>query len=66
MVRHSEPRIERDRPASSWRLSSAGRKMSECLAARLTGHVPDAISCSREPKAVETAEIVARAFESTS
>ena len=36
--------------------------MSECLAARLTGHVPDAISCSREPKAVETAKIVARAF----
>ena len=28
----------------------------------LTGYVPDAISCSREPKAVETAEIVAKAF----
>lgn len=59
LVRHSEPRIEHDMPASSWRLSAAGRKGSERLAARLNGYVPSAISCSSEPKAVETAEIVA-------
>jgi broad specificity phosphatase PhoE len=36
--------------------------MSECLAERLASYGPSVISCSREPKAVETAEIVARAF----
>ena len=32
LVRHSMPEIERDRPASSWRLGEIGRRRSELLA----------------------------------
>ena len=56
------PEIERDRPASAWRLGEIGRRRSELLAARLRGFTPEVIWSSRELKAVETAEVVASAF----
>ena len=59
LARHSKPEIERDRPASDWRLGEEGRRLAELLAAKLGGFNPGVISSSREPKAVETAEIVA-------
>ena len=62
LVRHSKPEIERDEPASSWKLGEVGRHRSELLAARLRGFSPEVIWSSKEPKSVETAEIVARAF----
>jgi broad specificity phosphatase PhoE len=62
LVRHSNPEIERDQPASAWRLGEIGRRRSELLADRLRGFSPDVVWSSREPKAVETAEIVAAAF----
>ena len=62
LVKHSMPEIERDRPASTWRLGEVGRYRSELLAARLHDFRPDVVWSSREPKAVETAEIVASAF----
>ena len=62
LVRHSKPEIEPDKPASSWRLGEVGRRRSELLAARLRGFSPQVIWSSTEPKAVETAEIVADAF----
>ena len=62
LVRHSNPEIEPDKPASEWRLDEAGRRCSELLADRLRGFSPDTVWSSREPKAVETAEIVAAAF----
>ena len=62
LARHSKPEIEPDKPASSWRLGEVGRHRSELLAARLRGFNPQAVWSSREPKAVETAEIVAKAF----
>ena len=59
LVRHSMPEIERDRPASSWGLGEIGRRRSELLADRLRGLGPEVVWSSREPKAVETAEVVA-------
>ena len=62
LVRHSKPEIERDEPASSWKLGEVGCHRSELLAVRLRGFSPQVIWTSTEPKAVETAEIVAKAF----
>ena len=62
MVRHSNPEMERDQPASAWRLDEVGRRRSKLLTDRLRGFSPDVVWSSREPKAVETAEIVAAAF----
>ena len=62
LVKHAMPEIEPDKPASSWKLGEVGRHRSELLAARLRGFSPQVISTSRERKAVETAEIVAKAF----
>lgn len=62
LIRHSVPEIERDRPASAWRLGVVGRRRSEQLASRLRDFSPDVVWSSREPKAVETAEIVAGAL----
>ena len=62
LVKHAMPEIGPDKPASSWRLGEVGRHRSGLLAARLRGFNPQVIWTSAEPKAVETAEIVARAF----
>ena len=62
LVRHSLPEIEPDKPASAWRLGEAGRRRAEMLASRLGEFNPSVIWSSVEPKAVETAEIVAEAF----
>ena len=61
LVRHSEPEIRPDRPASTWRLSERGRTRAEELAEELRGFSPASIWSSKEPKAVETAQILASA-----
>ena len=61
-MKHSVPEIEPDRPASAWRLGEIGRQRSELLASRLRSFRPGVVWSSREPKAVETVEIVAGAF----
>lgn len=63
LVRHSQPRIEHNVPAAEWRLSERGRRRAEAMAARLRGYRANLIWCSREPKAVETAEIVGSALD---
>ena len=62
LVRHSKPEIEPNKPASSWGLDEVGRRCCELLADRMRGFNPSVVWSSREPKAVETADIVARAF----
>ena len=62
LVRHSKPEIEPDKPASEWRLDDAGRHRSKLLAGTLCGFNADVVWSSKEPKAVETAEIVADAL----
>ena len=59
LVKHSLPEIQTDRPANTWRLSAEGRSRAQRLAEQLTGFEPEAILSSSEPKAQETAEILA-------
>ena len=62
LVRHSEPEIQPDKPASTWRLSESGRDKAMLLADELRGFSPASIWCSKEPKATETAQILADAL----
>jgi broad specificity phosphatase PhoE len=59
LIRHSLPEIEKDRPARAWRLSEEGRTRARRLADVLKSHGFDFIATSHEPKAVETAQILA-------
>ena len=62
LVRHSEPEIQPGKPASTWRLSERGRTRARKLAQELRGFSPASIWCSKEPKAIETARILADAL----
>jgi len=59
LVKHSLPAIDRDRPASRWTLSPEGRRHAASLADHLTRFAPAVVHASPEPKALETATIVA-------
>jgi broad specificity phosphatase PhoE len=59
LVRHARPQIEPDVPPPLWRLSAEGRAAAAGLAARIAPFAPAAVLASTEPKAVETAEILA-------
>jgi broad specificity phosphatase PhoE len=59
LVRHSLPTIDPRTPAPEWRLSDEGRQRCERLAAELALFRPEVVVSSREPKAVETGQIVA-------
>lgn len=59
LVRHAEPTIDREAPARTWTLSAHGRDRARRLAAKLERFAPDVVVSSREPKARETAEILA-------
>jgi len=48
-----------DLPAAEWGLSAEGRERARRLAQRLAAHEPDLIGASTEPKAQQTAVIVA-------
>ncbi len=48
-----------DVPAHQWHLSEAGREKCSTLAERLAEYQPDVVVTSDEPKAAETAHIVA-------
>jgi broad specificity phosphatase PhoE len=62
LVRHSVPEVDPEVPAKEWRLSAEGRRRCTGLAARLAGHDPEVVVSSPEPKARETAELVAGAL----
>jgi broad specificity phosphatase PhoE len=59
LVKHSLPAIDPAVPAPAWRLGDEGRRRCESLARRLMAFRPSAIVASDEPKAAETAAIVA-------
>ena len=70
LVKHSLPEIVENVPAREWKLSAEGEARCNRLAKRLAKFQPDQIISSVEPKARETAELVAeklglsaRAFE---
>src|SRR5437016_3235896 len=59
LVKHAMPALEPDLPSHAWRLSDMGRASCIPLADRLAAYQPTAIAASAEPKATETARIVA-------
>ena len=59
LVKHSLPQVRKDLPAREWKLSEDGRARAERLAEILKTHEIDFIAASAEPKALETARIVA-------
>lgn len=61
LVKHSLPEIVAGLPAREWKLSEQGRARAKRLSALLVPFSPNVIFTSSEPKAQETAEIIARA-----
>ena len=59
LVKHSLPEIVSMIPAREWRLSQSGQVRCKLLTERLALYLPDVVISSVEPKAVETAQIVA-------
>jgi broad specificity phosphatase PhoE len=59
LVRHARPQVEANAPPPLWRLSPQGRADAARLADRLRPFAPTAVVASAEPKAIETAEILA-------
>lgn len=60
LVKHSLPEIKKSLPARGWKLSEEGRLRAHLLAEKLRLYHPEVIVSSVEPKATETAEIIAR------
>lgn len=60
LIKHSMPEIVSDVPANQWHLSDLGRARCALLAEKLREYSLEAIVSSVEPKAVETAQIVAK------
>src|SRR4051794_38807245 len=52
LIRHAAPEIDPARPAAAWSLSEAGRGAARALGTQLS---VDAVVCSPEPKALQTA-----------
>jgi broad specificity phosphatase PhoE len=61
-IRHSLPEIDLTRPAREWHLSEAGRLRCKTLASQLAYINPQCMVSSLEPKAIETAQILADAL----
>ena len=59
LVRHSVPEIDPSVPAAEWRLSPEGRARCAALAERVAAHGPESVVSSPEPKARETADLLA-------
>ena len=63
LIKHARPEVDPRMPSEQWRLGAEGRAGAEQLAARLAGHRFTRLYSSAEPKAVETAQIVARSMD---
>lgn len=59
LVKHSLPQIEEDCPTNKWKLSQEGRLLAHRLAEQLESFSPEVIVSSNEPKAKETADVLA-------
>lgn len=60
LVKHSMPEIQKDVPAREWALSDEGIVRASRLAERLSSYKPQILVSSPEPKALETAGMIAR------
>ena len=59
LVKHAMPVVDPRVPPARWRLSEEGRRQSVALAVRLEGYGLEFVASGAEPKAAETAEILA-------
>jgi len=59
LIKHSLPEIIPGVSASKWKLSETGRLRCNALAQKIAPYSPDIVISSVEPKAIETAQIVA-------
>ena len=59
LVRHGRPAIDPDTPPTTWPLCPEGREAVEALAGKIAAYRPIAVAASPEPKARETADIIA-------
>jgi len=59
LIKHSMPELVPGVPAPEWHLGSLGRARCESLAQKLSAYPLDVMVSSVEPKAIETAQIVA-------
>ena len=59
LIKHARPEIDPNIPARYWRLSAEGRRAASALADTLASYQPFILIASPEPKARETAEIIA-------
>ena len=62
LVRHGRPVIDPDTSPTTWPLCPDGRDAVAKLAKKIAVYAPTAIASSPEPKAAETAEIIAGAL----
>jgi broad specificity phosphatase PhoE len=65
LIRHSVPEIRRDVPAAQWRLSDDGIARARELARRVAAPDSTRIFTSVEPKAKETARVLAEEWRTT-
>ncbi|SER75736.1 Broad specificity phosphatase PhoE [Gracilibacillus ureilyticus] len=59
LIKHSVPTIQADIPSNKWVLNNEGKDRAKVLAEKLSIYHFSKVYTSPEPKAVETAEIVA-------
>ena len=59
LVKHSLPKIAESLPANEWVLSDEGRVLAKKLAVQLNRFQPELVISSIEPKAKQTAKIIA-------
>jgi broad specificity phosphatase PhoE len=59
LVRHAQPQVDPATPAPQWPLSAEGRRAAAAVAERIAPFAPRAAISSPEPKALETARILA-------
>ena len=65
LVKHARPDIRPTVPARQWPLSEAGRAQCALLADQLTPYAPATLISSVEPKALETAQLVAHSMHTS-
>jgi broad specificity phosphatase PhoE len=59
LIKHAKPLVDSQKPAESWKLSDDGRSAARLLAMQLTSQGLSIVVSSDEPKASETAQILA-------
>jgi broad specificity phosphatase PhoE len=63
LIKHAKPEQREGVPSHDWPLSQAGREAAKLLAEKIRHHRPAVVVSSDEPKAMETAQIIAQSLQ---